>query len=587
MESAIVLFLSPTRKGAMEKYVGNIPGRGEVAVFGAETNDAPCKFLLQLAAANRDRIGTVLCLLSRQVTETDETGESAYTRFGKMIDEFLTETDDPDLQALYKDRLPKIVAIPYDFDPDKENAEVAVSDRSNFIYRQIAGCIPQYQFRQLYIDYTGGFRDAGFLLTELSRFLNFVDIPCRHIVYSNYGDKQILSLQSAYEMFPILSGIHNFINTGNAIGLQKAYQTHGNPLVDDLLRNMTKFARAVSVCAIGEIDDIWSGMDRSIQALEQYSPTADTDVTVLMLRDFLPKIRKKLKLNPGSSAPPYLSLIRWCLDNEMLQQAMTLFTERIAEICFEKELFTEELLEQSALKRGQKAAKNLHWVSGRYYALHTYLYLQIASEPDLGEFARYSKTLVRNIYKNKRMDRAVEWTNNLDWSQTTLKASRKLTDFIKSNFDSRNLSVLQPQTPVYNKVLGDYGKDLNAFVDAMVSEESHLALDYFVHNDYKRFCIRCELRKSSPRLCALEVLNGNTLDLSEYTRLNCRQLKDLLQHCYVVKVLRNQMNHAGEDEWQDYQYFISQGVFDAKATLYEVAREALGNALDFFDMLIL
>lgn len=585
MESAILLFLSPMRDNAPEEYTGYIPGRGDLTVSGIQTNDAPCKFLLHLAASNLDRIGTVLCLASRQVLDPGAAGESAYDRFRQVMTEYLSQTQDQNLKRMYQDRLPKFVAVAYDFDPARDGVEVVIQDRSNHIYRQIARSIPQNQFRQLYIDYTGGFRDAGFLLTELSRFLEFVDIPCRQIVYSNYADKKILSLQGAYEMFPILSGISSFINTGNAAGLQRAYRLHGHPLVDALLENMTKFAQAVSVCAMGELDALWENMDRSIQALEQYQPTAETDVTILMLQDFLPKIRKKLKIKPGSAAPSYLPLIRWCLDNEMLQQAMTLFAEKIPAICFENNLLTQELLERSERSR-EKKEQNAHFCTDSYqYALYVYLFNSLASDPEITEFLRYCRALANNLATNRRVDRAVQKLNNMNWSKQTLKSGVRLIEFIMSNFDRATLRVLHPNTPIYHKCLADYGQDAYAFVDAIRTEYEGVAAHYFVHNDYSRYRTMTQLRNQSLKRCALEVLSGNRTDVAMFTRLNCRQLKDLLQYCYLVKLLRNQTNHAKEEDQADYQYFTNQGVFRSQATLYEISREVLTDALDFFEMM--
>jgi hypothetical protein len=585
MESAVVLFLSPVRNGCIEKYVGHIPGVGDVSFSGAETNDAPCKYLFHLAAANRDRISTVLCLVSQQVMDQNG-GEPAFERFCAEIRKYLEEIQEPTVQGFYQNRPPQFVAIAYDIDPENKNAAVPTADRSNFIYRQIARSISQHQFRQLYIDYTGGFRDTGFLLMELSRFLGFVDIPCRQIVYSNYSEKRIFSLQSAYEMFPILSGISSFVHTGNAMGLQRAYRIHSHPLVDGLLESMTKFAQAVSVCAVGEIDEIWSDMDAAIYALEKHVPTADTDVTILMLRDFLPKIRKKLNIMPGINAPSYLSLIRWCLDNEMLQQAMTLFTEKIAQICFEEGLLTEKLLQKNIKNRKKKDQNSPFPIEDCHYTLHNYLFNYIAVDPDVAEFARYCKVLARNLSRNRRLDKAFERTNELRWRSGVLKAGRRLMVFIKSYFDRWDLRVVDPSINIYNKTLGDYGWDLEHFLDAISEEETRSAADYFVNNDYRRFSAMLQLRSRSIKRCALEQLSSNKIDVSELTRLNCRQLKEMMQHCYIIKLLRNQTNHASEEDVRDYQYFVQQGIFRNGVSMYEMSREALSDALDFFELLI-
>ena len=586
MESALLLFLSPLRNSTPEYYTGLIPGLGTVSILGAETNDAPCKFLFHQAAANRDRINTVLCLVSEDVNKADASGISAFTRFRDVIIQHLKESDDPMLKLLYQEQFPRFVAIPYDFDPDNGDALIPVENRPTFIYRHIAQSVSRQQFCQLYVDYTGGFRDASFLLTELSRFLSFIDVPCKKIVYSNHSEKRILSLQGAYEMFPILSGINSFINTGNAVGLQNAYRIHSSPLVDSLLENMTKFARAVSVCAISELEEIWAAMDRSIQALEEHVPTDEADITLLMLRDLLPKIRAKFKMKPGSSAPSYIPLIRWCLDNEMLQQAMTLFSERVPEICFKNGILTEYLYIRSKKNREKKATELKSWVDDYPYAFHSYLYNYIAADPSTIDFAKYCRTLCQNLNYRKLLDHAVERTNTQEWFPSTRKASIKLVKFIKSNFDSRTLAVSSPSAMIYSKSLLDYGDDLPSFLKAIADEDTRMAADYFVHNDYSRFNSIAQLREQSLKRCALEVLNRNMVDVSDLTCMNCRQLAELLQHCYIIRLLRNQINHASEEDQDDYQYFINQGLFSRQASLYELSRDALIDALNFLELWI-
>lgn len=586
MDSALLLFLSPMRAGERENYTGQIPGVGTVTVSGAQTNEAPCKYLIHHAAANRDRISTVLCIVSGQVMQPEAgSDKSAFDHFRQMLTDYLSRSEDPAIRQFYGKFTPRFIPIPYDYDPDAADAAVEPGDRATFIYGQIARIVSQRLFHRLYMDYTGGFRHASFLLTELSRFLNFVDIPCRQIAYSNYSEKTIISLKSAYEMFPILNGISNLINTGNADALQQAYATKSDPAVDALLEQLVKFARAVSLCATGEIDSIWAAMVQSIQQLEQQPVTAKTDITILMLRDFLPQIRRKFNIRSASSSPSYLHLVRWCMDNGMLQQAMTLFTEKIGEVCFNEGYLSQDYLQRSEQRRAGKNFQ-LAWVSKEQYALNSDLYSRIDRDPVNREMGNYCNILANKLPRARTLSWALDSTDKGDWSKSIARAAQRLRAFILANFNPMTKQALDPSAAIYDKTIADYGTSLQQFLTRIANESSRKALDYFVHNDFNRFCKLQQMRDSSKKLAALEILSENKLDVSEFTdRLTCRQLHDLMRHCYIIKLLRNQINHASDDDNKDYQYFVDKGIFDRSASLYELSREALENALCFFELL--
>lgn len=297
----------------------------KLAFSGCHTNDAPARFLLKLAEHNEEPIDKIFCIVSKDVYTNKlpqlenessklvlEKGKTAFDRFSTLIKNEVG---------------PSIEIIPIYYDFDSNNKGIDEKDRPPHIYNQIEACDIG---ESIYIDYTGGLRDINLLMIALIRYLEFKGIVCKDIIYSNFHSdpKKIHSIRSTYNMFDMINGVSEFVSTGNArqlVDLQKKLEnTTKNDNVNNFVSSLQSFSDAIALCNVGSIVDAITSISESINTLEQ---DISDDIFVQMFKTLIPTVKEKLYI--GKEPPSILDLSKWCLDNNMLQQAVTIYNEKI------------------------------------------------------------------------------------------------------------------------------------------------------------------------------------------------------------------------------------------------------------------
>ena len=311
----ILLFLSEYRSDnePLNYEVEDIREQGRT-FEGTQTNDAPVKYLLHNAADNGDRIEKIVCIVTAKVKE-----QKSDEKFQKMVNDYI-QTDQR-LSDYYQDT--KI-----EFSPVKYNEEIKDTEkRSLDIYSQMSKVLLHEEQSSIYIDYTGGLRDTSFLMTIIIRYLEYHNSICKRIVYSNKNKTMICVMDCIYDMFQLLNGVDQFTRTGNAELLEKCSEKEKDEKTKDLLEKIVKFSKVMSICDIKAIDEHFlTEIDNGLKNYEKNAARASLFSEIF--RDMIGIIKKKLYIEAGKSLG-YPELIRWCLDNNMIQQALTLYIEKM------------------------------------------------------------------------------------------------------------------------------------------------------------------------------------------------------------------------------------------------------------------
>ena len=297
----------------------------KLAFSGCHTNDAPARFLLKLAEHNEEPINKIFCIVSKDVYNIKlpqlenessklelEKGKTAFDRFSALI----RNEVGPSIE---------IIPIYYDFDPNNEDFDP--KDKPTYIYNQIK---TSDIGKLIYIDYTGGLRDSSLFMIALIRYLEFKGIVCKDIIYSDFFSKPkaIRNIRYIYDMFNMINGVSEFVGTGNArqlVDLQKKLEnTTNNDNVNNFVSSLQSFSDAIALCNVGSIVDAITSISASINTLEQ---DISDDIFVQMFKTLIPTVKEKLYI--GKEPPSILDLSQWCLNNNMLQQAVTIYNEKI------------------------------------------------------------------------------------------------------------------------------------------------------------------------------------------------------------------------------------------------------------------
>lgn len=278
MATKIILFVSSLPPGGLRRERYTCPDGSTVE--GAQTNEAPVRCLLK----RYPQVSEMLCIVTPEA-------EPAYEYLCRTLRE-----DHPELIFRH---------IPY-----REGEDFNGAPLSAILSEVRAG-------DEILLETTGGFRNAMMYLLLLSRVLSYVGVRTVYAVYSNFSQKRIEDISHLIGLFDLVGGMQELASFGSARTLRTYYgQAPADPAIGGLLTALEQLSEAILLCRTRQLD---MRMKAFNQALEEAKSCADP-----LMRELIPAFRGKFgkKLNT-------VSLIKWCVESDMLQQALTVYTERI------------------------------------------------------------------------------------------------------------------------------------------------------------------------------------------------------------------------------------------------------------------
>lgn len=242
----------------------------------------------------------------------------------------------------------------------------------------------------LHADCTGGPRHAIMMLINIIRLLQYNDVEIGSLFYSNWISSEsggkIEQINDVYKFYNLIAGAEEFVNFGSVKDLQGYFNERSiSPELDDLLLAMGEFADEVKLCRRWRFVDVIEHLQQAIETFErkwrcaEYSSDFNTSIDSndnvwlndLLMVQLLPQIHKDYYNLLHEHGP--LTLIKWCLNQGLLQQALTLYTEIIPDFLFDtqnafititKDENRRAIIENSYRKKG----KGYSW--GTYFLIH-------------------------------------------------------------------------------------------------------------------------------------------------------------------------------------------------------------------------
>lgn len=273
----IVLFLSKMSSDAQEKIYICPDG---TAVIGKQTNEAPVKYLMNAY----DSVSEIVCFV------TEIAAQTAWEHFRIAIQE-----DYPDA-----------VLTKIDFD---ENEEFQNGPLKRFLEH----ITPE---DEILLETTGGFRNSVMYLLLLSRILSYTGVKTLDAVYSSLQEERVHTIKHLVGLFDLVGGMQELSSFGSVRTLRTYYQGTDDPKIRALLLAAEKLREDISLCRTRQMDEHIADFDKAISEAENCSDP--------LMRQLLPAYRRKFGRHlttPG--------IIKWCLESNMLQQALTIYKERI------------------------------------------------------------------------------------------------------------------------------------------------------------------------------------------------------------------------------------------------------------------
>ena len=361
----VLLFLSlfppSIDKSKINTFVANIDGKKYDSFKDCiQTNEPPLKFIHQYLHSEQkgeiDKVFVITSNKSLEKTNIDLKSGDILPETETKLKEFLSaDLSHFELfkklfsQPPFKIEADKFIDICYDESGNKESFDNTLKIARSiheYVYFIRNGAPESYDIK-LHIDTTGGFRNAVALLTSISKLLQFSEITPDKIVYSNISssEKRIEDMSDIIGIFDLISGAEEFTRFGSIKTLQSYFNNKNKSSeLSILLQTMEEFSDALKICRTSSIKEILNKKLRP--ALEKFKTLGQQQVgtnnsvsleeqlfaTILTTIDW--HYRSLLKENVSE-----LDTIRWCVERDLLQQALTLYVEWIPNYIVDNKLF--------------------------------------------------------------------------------------------------------------------------------------------------------------------------------------------------------------------------------------------------------
>lgn len=527
----LLLFLSDYKTDAGSKYqeaeernYSYKSASGEKTYTGRQTNEAPVKFLIQKAKEEGFPIKTVLCIASSAVRNNQTCGK----------DVPIINKDGKTAFEIFKTRIMHIIG--------DDARIISVEYEENFqyknainIYADIMKYIKKINDGKIYIDYTGGLRDTSFLMITIIQYLEHIGIKCGAVVYSDYNKQEIRDITYIYDMMRMINAVNEFASNGNSKGLIGFKEYTGITGLDKLLERVKAFSDSITLCDVSTVGEDLANIKTELGHIKVDVNTDEPGKTLYfqMFETIIPLMEDKLYIDKITDSPeetykniPWI--IKWCIDNEKIQQAATLFVEKMPEY-YCKAYF------------GGTNGKRLN-PKDFYGAYDSFCNRTSTQKNDIrvwaDRFKEYDKTQI--LKKLKKLS-----SNNMELTEGV--KYREIVSRIRNIYDEFGKRKAEAQ--IYGLKMVPIPKDIKKFMNEL-SVGKPLFIHYLKYNDPSTFI---QKEKDKPiqtyqnKYDAIKYIEQGNDKVDRKVvpeKLDYRKLSGMMRSYLVVKILRNNLNHA-------------------------------------------
>lgn len=293
----------------------------DVSITAYQTNEACLKYLLCKFGGN-DQLDVHIRVQSNDVASEDD---FTIKYLNSEIDRFCSEKG-------YK--VPSYHDIFLGEDEKLHRFDRVLSEISQEVQR-IAAQDPDLT---IYLDMAGGKRDNFIFIQLLTKLLSYYG----YSIHAYYADADfstktgtIVNADRSFQHMEVLDAVNDFVQHGSATALRKAFSNTQSTAVRVLLETMEKLSDSIQLCTT-DLHKILVNLDQKLDQVENYV-NEDSD-GLFMIKVMIPLIRSKFHISHDSGSRSIIGIVRWCLENGLIQQALTIYNENIANIIIDEKL---------------------------------------------------------------------------------------------------------------------------------------------------------------------------------------------------------------------------------------------------------
>lgn len=342
MKNVLLLCMSPlSPKARINRYSYESKNDSNEYIEGVMTNEAPTKAVIRMLEekGSHNRLDKIVMICSDAVHKTIKLieGENDLHNL-KQVD--INDCIDDSHIEFYK-RLVNVYAKDVNSDYISQPIEyetVGIADftEDDEVSKSVieaAGKVAEAgEHVNLFIDFNGGQRYVAFMILAIANLMKIRHVNIDQIMTMNFDNKvngivPIQNMEPVFASFDLISGINEYINYGRIRTLRNYFRSSNNKNIKSILAKMEEFSNNLQLCRTGYVMD---HREELLQMLEEYSKQsfkAETLDTYEQLFAYV--VSDILEGYEGLLTGELPDIIKWCVNNDFIQQALTFTSEEM------------------------------------------------------------------------------------------------------------------------------------------------------------------------------------------------------------------------------------------------------------------
>lgn len=322
-------------------YTYEFRGKTDRSVEGYMTNEAPVKRIVKkLHADQGKRLDRIVMICSKEVRNPmgekelsdelrEEYGEKLFRMspekyFEESIKKFAKEID-----SCYQKSDITFCSVEIDSFVDQAAVAKAVVESADEV-------MEGYENIDLYIDFNGGPRHVAVLILGLANLMKLRNVNVREITFMDFENKikeesgdtkkewiPIEGMDAIFGSVDLVAGINEYVNYGRCRLLEQYFRKCDNENIKRILRLLGDFANNMQLCLT---DYVMANKENVKRELTEYldAEKGSSDVYEIMFSFVVGDIQRGCSQLLEGDLP---EMVRWCVDKEFIQQALTFYKE--------------------------------------------------------------------------------------------------------------------------------------------------------------------------------------------------------------------------------------------------------------------
>lgn len=524
MKNVLLIFLSPVQladKSVRETSYENLSGEPT-----HNTNESAVRYILQ----NGETLDQIFILASKDVREKPVVD-------GKTSLQYFLE------------RLSKFTPAAAEIFPYDEKSSGAENLKS---VAEMAGLIQNFAQNDevtLHVDLTGGMRHIIIIMLDIVRLLEYSGIKIGRLIYSNFQTHRVEEVNSIYDLFQLISGVEEFVQFGSVKALNEYYRDKNlSPALKKLVSAMKNFAEEIKLCHSGRLKEAIENLHDAVNDFE-----AGDDPQDILMDRLIGRIRADYKKLISKRERDDLSIIRWCVEHDYLQQALTLYVERIPEYLGERFLAQSEA---EANKLQKAVAKDDMHRERWYYLLNECKARRDHSAKAVAKFCDRMKNDAMQAIKKRKFSYD-DWWANLSAELEPFKVSCTDEPLLRQQLEL--IDELWKNPALMTELSAPKLEPIRAIIDKLSPELQELPPDYrriervvkFIagemknddtRNYFPEFKFAVDIARKYPK--SLELYKMIDEEIFAVQKMSVEEFLSIMDRYFRLKLDRNDTNHA-------------------------------------------